>query len=635
MSLRARLTLFFVGIVVVPLVLAAFVLRLLVDAEVDRRANTRLQAGARAVAGLWEERLDDARREVAMAAQELGRTGRPGNLHLLRNRARLDFLVVTEPDGDVVAASLADPRFGPGAPDPTPAAVSGGRVFTLASEVEVAVAGREVVLVGGWFADADLAASLSRVTGLDVALAAGGRVLGSTTALPVPPLDEAPTELPDGRTALRVAVGSQGHGVVLVAPAEEGVSLIALGLVAAAGVGASIIVGYALAGVIVRPLERLGTAARQVAAGNLATTVELGGQGDIANLAEAFNTMTANLRSYVEELEGSRDELRRGLERLGSALRATHDLPEMLGVVLDTAVATLGARGGAIFLREPAGRKVRVEVARGDAPRPGATIGVGRGIAGRAATGATIRVPGPEGAPPASSQEPQSDTALAVPLESRERNLGAIALYGRTVPEPFQDDEARTLQWVAAQAAVAIENVVLHEEAQRLSVTDSLTGTANRRALQTVLAREVQRAQRFGRPLSVLLLDLDRFKQVNDRYGHRRGDEVLVQITRRIRSRIRTEIDTVARYGGEEFVLVLPETPEEGARAVAEKIRRGVRERALGRGGSARIRMTVSVGTATFPRDGSTADELLRAADQAMYRAKAEGRDRVAAARSH
>jgi diguanylate cyclase (GGDEF)-like protein len=204
-----------------------------------------------------------------------------------------------------------------------------------------------------------------------------------------------------------------------------------------------------------------------------------------------------------------------------------------------------------------------------------------------------------------------------------------LALYGRSIPDPFESEDLETLGSFAGQASVAIENVLLHQEAQRLSITDGLTGVWNRRYLQLTLAKEIERAQRFERPLSVLMVDIDHFKRVNDLHGHQLGDEVLIEVTRRIMSTVRSQIDSLARYGGEEFVVVLPETGPEGAQVVADKILEVIRHgRFAGDDGPA-LSLTVSVGIATYEEGGTTADQLIRAADLAMYRAKQAGRDRV------
>ena len=170
----------------------------------------------------------------------------------------------------------------------------------------------------------------------------------------------------------------------------------------------------------------------------------------------------------------------------------------------------------------------------------------------------------------------------------------------------------------------------LHQlvETEHLSLTDPLTGVPNRRHLERILADEAKRAGRFERPFSVLMIDVDRFKQVNDTHGHAVGDRVLVEVAERIRGFLRTDLDTVARFGGEEFTVILPETGGEGAAVVAEKLRAAVAATPFRDG----FQVTVSVGVATRPEDGAAPEELLRAADAALYEAKRSGRDRVVAA---
>ncbi|HYY11577.1 MAG TPA: GGDEF domain-containing protein, partial [Kineosporiaceae bacterium] len=188
------------------------------------------------------------------------------------------------------------------------------------------------------------------------------------------------------------------------------------------------------------------------------------------------------------------------------------------------------------------------------------------------------------------------------------------------------DDAVEALEDLARHAGAAVANALAHEETRRLSVTDPLTGAGNFRQLSTTLAREVERATRFGRPLSVVMLDLDHFKAVNDGHGHPFGDAVLREFARRLQDCLR-EVDTVTRYGGEEFTVVLPETGADGAAAVAARIVRAIRDRPFTVGARS-AEVTVSAGVASFPDHGRTASELLRSADQALYAAKGAGRDR-------
>ena len=185
--------------------------------------------------------------------------------------------------------------------------------------------------------------------------------------------------------------------------------------------------------------------------------------------------------------------------------------------------------------------------------------------------------------------------------------------------------ESDTVLSLADQAGVAIDNVVLHQEAQRLSITDGMTGIWNHRYFQLRFDQEMDRSSRFRRPFCLLLCDIDDFKNVNDTYGHLQGDSVLIELARRVKSEIR-DIDVLARYGGEEFVLVLPETDAEGGFRAAEKIRRRIFETPFGRDRS--IPVTMSIGVACFPRAGTDQTTLLRAADVALYQAKARGKNR-------
>jgi len=166
---------------------------------------------------------------------------------------------------------------------------------------------------------------------------------------------------------------------------------------------------------------------------------------------------------------------------------------------------------------------------------------------------------------------------------------------------------------------------------EELSSRDGLTGLYNRREFEARLREETQRARRYAKPLSVMLLDIDHFKNVNDRYGHQAGDETLIAVADLIRLSARP-MDAVCRYGGEELAVILPETDASGAGIVAERIRASVAESLTTTPQGDEIQVTVSIGFATFPQDGDTGSGLVKAADDALYAAKQEGRNLV---RSH
>jgi two-component system, cell cycle response regulator len=183
---------------------------------------------------------------------------------------------------------------------------------------------------------------------------------------------------------------------------------------------------------------------------------------------------------------------------------------------------------------------------------------------------------------------------------------------------------------VARQYDVAVTQL---RRAEHLSVTDELTGLWNVRHLGESLRREVERASRFGRALGVLALDLDRFKEVNDRFGHRAGDAVLAEFARRIRTVVR-EVDLVFRQGGEEFVVLLPETDARGSATVARRVGAAIGRSPftiIGRRpdgpASLQIPITVSIGVAVYPDHARTGTEVLDVADDALYAAKRAGRD--------
>lgn len=181
---------------------------------------------------------------------------------------------------------------------------------------------------------------------------------------------------------------------------------------------------------------------------------------------------------------------------------------------------------------------------------------------------------------------------------------------------------------VAEQIALGLSNIRLRERLHTQAVEDPLTGLYNRRFFKDALERELRRAIRRDSPLSLLMLDLDHFKRVNDRWGHEAGDRLLQRLARLLRTSVRTE-DVVVRYGGEEFMMLLPDTELEEAVQLAERLRESFREQESCHQPPDAPPVTLSAGVAARPDSGHTAEALLRAADAALYRAKRRGRDRV------
>ncbi len=220
---------------------------------------------------------------------------------------------------------------------------------------------------------------------------------------------------------------------------------------------------------------------------------------------------------------------------------------------------------------------------------------------------------------------------LGVPLRCRSRTIAAWILLERAAAavEPRLGTALESvLATVLEGAAVALDNAIALRRAEELSVTDDLTQLYNSRYLNLSLRREVKRASRSGRPLSLLFVDLDGFKGVNDVHGHSVGSRALVEAGRVIRGSAR-ETDVVARFGGDEFALILPDTGSEGAVAVGERVRERIAGHAFLAAESLDIRLSVSVGVATLPDVAASAEELVKAADMAMYRVKGSGKNGV------
>ncbi len=224
---------------------------------------------------------------------------------------------------------------------------------------------------------------------------------------------------------------------------------------------------------------------------------------------------------------------------------------------------------------------------------------------------------------------------LGLPLRSRSQVMGALIVLDRhpaSVEPKLDHVVGEMLLAVLEGPAVALDNALRLRRAEALSVTDDLTQLYNSRYLNLVLKRESKRASRNGRPLSLLFVDLDGFKTVNDTYGHLAGSMALVEAASVLRRSAR-ETDVVARFGGDEFALVLADTGSEGAAAVGERIRERIAAHAFLEDSGLNIRLTLSVGVATLPDVAASAEELIKAADTAMYRVKDQGKNGVMIAR--
>ncbi|MFI0795979.1 diguanylate cyclase [Micromonospora rubida] len=697
MTLRGRLTAAFLAVVLGPVLLGALFVGSTMAAVDRSRSAERLglaAAGVRTSVDALCQQLRAAADAVALVADQAGRPDAAGQVV---SRGLATAVLVSDVAGGVLYTTPGAPA-GPWR-DCSAADPAGGPVRALTARVGLRDrAGADLgAVAAAQPVDPGFVARLAAVTGVAVTLLDGAGGVAHTTEAPGvrdavltaarKVTGDRVTETLDGRYVRRVGPSpGQPLPLVLSVPSEQPPGLYAalVGAVVLAGLLA-VAVAWRLARVTTRPLVELAGAVDRVARGDLGARVPVRSRDEIGRLAAAFNRMTRETDSYVQALTSSRDQLRGHLAVLGDTLASTHDLQRILRVILHSAIAATGARAGAVLLvdggvlvgrcaegldgRWPAAgpppdatdpapsadadadadlaRLTAVDSARPAAVDPAALrVPVGRGVVGAvAATGEPCRGRVDPAAEP--TGEPRCETYVAVPFATPggladragaepAAALGVLVLYDRLGGDEFDDEDLVTLRTFAGHAAVAVDNVRVHEEAQRLSLTDPLTGLWNYRYLRESIRREVERASRFGRMLSVLALDLDRFKMVNDTWGHAAGDAVLAEFARRLRGEIR-EVDLAFRQGGEEFVLLLPETDARGATTVAERLGAAVRDApvALDGSGGVTIGVTVSVGIAVYPDHATTGQQVLDAADAALYAAKAAGRDtwRLAEAR--
>lgn len=359
-------------------------------------------------------------------------------------------------------------------------------------------------------------------------------------------------------------------------------------------------------------------------------------------LLDIYASLAAQAISNVDATERLRAQsaaLERRIRSQGELLRITETILTQLDprVVIDEIVERLGAIVAfdnlAIHLHDAAAHEMRPLVARGGHAERFLTARThdDEGLTGWVFQhGEATLVPDQLTDPrvrPFVDLGPEAGSLMALPLRDREGISGVLTLERLGQGRSFTGEEFELVQLFAAQASIAMQNAEAYHHVEIRARTDGLTGLSNHTTFREALARAVTR----GDPFSLLMLDLDDFKSYNDTFGHPAGDELLRGLAAVLRGSIR-EADSVFRYGGDEFALLLPGTETSGALRVADKVRRAVRAVRAGEGPQASRRITCSIGLATFPRDGASADELLLAADRAAYASKRGGRDRISTA---
>ncbi len=330
---------------------------------------------------------------------------------------------------------------------------------------------------------------------------------------------------------------------------------------------------------IVRNLRGLADAAHAIARGSLSERVPVRGKDEFAVLGTAFNDMANQLQARLDELEAERGRLRDAITRFGEGLAASHDVGQLLRVIIEAAVEATGATGATLTAGD------------GDAVETGE--------------------PGAGG------------ERLELPISAGRESFGTLILFGDT----FTTEQRMTATSLASHAAIALENARLHRIVELQALVDGLTGISNRRQCEEALTSEISRADRLGTPLTLVLADLDDFKAINDLHGHATGDDVLREFAAVLRATVR-DSDLAGRWGGEEFMLLLPGADAVGGAQLADRVRTSLMERSfVGQEGAA-VSVTCSFGVAQHS-PGLDERDLFAAADRALYRAKREGKNRV------
>jgi diguanylate cyclase (GGDEF)-like protein len=386
---------------------------------------------------------------------------------------------------------------------------------------------------------------------------------------------------------------------------------------------------------VVEPVGAIVSTTEAIARLDLDTRLEPSGPEEFRRIGEGLMRMRDALAESLyhelaaqERIEAQAGQLRTILA-MSREISGSLDLGAVLGSVATAVTRVSGFPRTRVWLTDQEAGHVLTCVydsrAEHGMPEEDLTAALGTGAVGQAVRYGRMTSADESGEPDVDFHTERSLATVAVPLVVGGRISGALELSG---PKPvlFTADSAEVLTTLASQAAAAIEAASLHAWTAELAHTDGLTGLANRRRLDRDLDLECERAARYGRPLALIMFDVDHFKRLNDTYGHAHGDEVLRQLAAVVTGAVRST-DTVYRYGGEEFAVLAREAGSEDARALAERLRSQVEEHFATRGSWGQV--TASFGLGLVPPTAPVPGEVVAAADAALYRSKTEGRNRV------
>lgn len=340
----------------------------------------------------------------------------------------------------------------------------------------------------------------------------------------------------------------------------------------------------------------------------------------------------------IEELERKIRELT-VFHEIGKALTSTLDLSRVLETIMEQVSTLFKPDTWSLLLVDEDKQELYFEIAVGQAAEDlrNIRLKMGEGVAGWVAThGEAVFV---EDANADTRFTPRVDqvtrmqtrTIVAVPIRGSEGVLGVLEIVNTPQGLPFGEREMFLLQALADYTAIALQNARQMQRIHEMTITDDCTGLFNARYLHQVVETEVYRSRRYGYEFSLVFLDLDHFKVVNDTHGHLIGSKLLAEVGQLIKERLRM-IDRAFRYGGDEFVLLLPQTPKLSAITVVRRLHRLLSDHVFLKNEGLNLSVTASFGVAAFPTDACSKDEVMRLADEAMYLVKNTERDNIAVA---
>jgi diguanylate cyclase (GGDEF)-like protein len=610
MSFRTRLGLFFLLMVAIPIAAIAVLASDVSGDSQAGKADAQASTGLEAAISVYVDEVAAAERAAqrVLAGPDVANALGAGSAREIERALAaagaengLAYLSLTTPGGDELEPIPSD--------------------SPVATVTVSDAAGGELELVASTIGADEYLGRVEELTGLSAAVVGpGGKAVAAdgvdTESLPEAG-DTADAEIDgDESRAATASLGDEATVTVFAPVTGAGffdsrprIALLVAVFLAIALMGVAVI-----ARTLQSQIATMLGAARRIGSGDFSQRVPVQGRDEMAGLASEFNKMTDQLEAQIGELRRQRVELDRSVRRLGEAFAAGLDRETLLGIVAETALGACNAQYARVSMLD--GEVIEVPSGFKGSARDAAVAGQKR-VDREGSKVEAVRGDG---------------FALAAPLRTLTDNVqvGSLSI-GRAGIE-FLNEERDVFLYLLGQTSVSIENITTHEKVSEQAVTDELTGLANNRAFRETIDREASRAERFGHALSLIILDVDNFKSVNDTYGHLQGDEVLRLIGKLLLEEPRA-VDEPARYGGEEFVVALPETGKEGAIEIAERIRERLEEEEIPLlDGSGVLKVTASFGTATLPLSAATVRQLFAAADDALYEAKRTGKNRVVTA---